>query len=129
MLITTLAASVIADVSSGGDGPDSAFTGNVVLVVVLVGGQLLSLLIAGLGLWMSSRRNPPIAEEAYKTFVPRSEYDEGVQRLHGRIDHALSEVAAARQQASQAFGDLERGIGRLEGMAAALEKSINRSSR
>src|ERR1051325_2870899 len=75
-----------ADMVQQNSQPDAAFTGNVVLVICLVGGQLLTLLMSALGLWISSKRQPPVAEEMHKTFVPRSEYLECVQRMHERID-------------------------------------------
>jgi hypothetical protein len=94
---------------------DPAFAGKATLYVVAIVVPILTLIVTVVALGMSHRRQPPVAEEMHKSFVPRAEYNEGIQRVHERIDKTSEDITAARSQFAKAFGDLEHAIGRLEG--------------
>jgi len=94
--------------------PDPAFVGNFILAVVVIG-NIISVGVSIIAVWLSSRRQPPIAEEAFRTFIPRDEYAEGIQRVHDRVDETNNSLAEASLKMAKACGDLERAIGRLEG--------------
>lgn len=113
--------------------PDPAFAGSATVYVVAIIVPVLGLLATIVAIVLSNRRNPPVAEEVHKTFVPRMEFSDGVQRLHDRIDKNAEEIAAAKAQFNEditaartnfakAFGDLEHAIGRLEGKMDSMHK-------
>lgn len=106
--------------------PDAAQTGNAVLIFVAVAVPIISLVLGVLSIWIAGRRQPPIAEEMYKKFVPRAESGETIQRLDERIGEAFKEIGSLRTHAdnemgvirsnlTRAFGDFERALGRIEG--------------
>lgn len=103
--------------------PDAAFTGNATLYIVATVVPVLGLALTVTALFLNSRRNPPVAEEMHKVFIPRAEHDEHIQRVHERIDKCAEDNIAARNQFSKAFGDLEHAIGRLEGLIDRDERS------
>lgn len=122
MLIAQL--SLIAQAATAGPTPTE--TGNAVLIFVAVGVPMISLIFGALSLWLSSRRQPPLAEELYKKFVPRAEAAETVSRIDGRMSEAFSEIGnlrnhtdaeigAIRANMTKAYGDFERALGRIEG--------------
>lgn len=94
---------------------DTAFTGSATVYLVAIVVPVVTLVLTVVALILSNRRHPPVAEEMHKNFVPRAEYNEGIQRVHERIDKTSEDITAARGQFSKAFGDLEHAIGRLEG--------------
>lgn len=100
---------------------DATFTGNATVYVVAIIVPVLGLILTVVALLVTSRRQPPVAEEMHKSFVPRTEYNEGLQRVHERIDKAGEDISSARQQLSKAFGDIEHAIGRLEGKVDAMK--------
>lgn len=100
--------------------PDPAFLGNFVLAVV-VGGTLLNVMISAIGVWNASRRQPPLAEESYRVFVPKAEYLNAIERIHQRIDESNNQLARSTAMISKAFNDLERAIGRVEGKIKELQ--------
>ncbi len=114
-LILTPVLAAAAEAATSTSSPDASFTGNVVLVLVLVGGQVLSLGMSAVGLILAARRTPPIAEELYKLFLTKEEAAGITARIDHTIESAFNEINAVRSQATKAFGDLERAIGRLEG--------------
>lgn len=106
--------------------PDAETTGKGVLIFIAVACPLITLVIGALGLWVNSRRNPPIAEEMYKNFIPRQESDQTVQRLDERVSEAFNEITnlrnhtdaeinSIRANMTKAYGDFERALGRIEG--------------
>lgn len=94
--------------------PDPAFMTNVMLLSLIVA-QLLSVVLTGIGLWMQSKRHPPILEELYKDFVLRKDFAESVVVLHNRIDKTKNAIDALAKEVSRGFADTERALGRIEG--------------
>jgi len=99
--------------------------GSAVLVLVTVC-PILGVIISAVALWRSSQRQPPVAEEMYKRFIPRAEANATIERIDERLtdafkvigatrDHADTEISVVRNTMAKAFGDLERAIGRVEG--------------
>lgn len=86
--------------------PDSQFIGDSLLAWALVANLAASVT----AMIVAFKRKPAIGEEMHKSFVPRSEYLEGIYRVHGRIDNTDAKL-------TKAFGDMERAIGRLEGIS------------
>ena len=111
---------VLADAAA-----DPAQLGGLVLVLVTVC-PILGVIISAVALWRSSQRQPPVAEEMYKRFVPRTEANSIEQRLDDRLSeafkeigllrtHSDTEIGVIRSTMAKAFGDLERAVGRIEG--------------
>jgi hypothetical protein len=108
-----------------------AFVGNWVSVAVVLGGGIIAIGIQ-YGMLQTSRqqlramekalehRNPPLAEDVHRTFIPRIEHDDEVKRLDGRIDAAFNEIGRLQGAHTKAFGDVERAIGRIEGKLDAI---------
>ena len=99
--------------------------GGAVLVLVTVC-PILGVIISAVALWKSSQRQPPVAEEMYKRFIPRNEANQTIARLDERLseafeviadhrNHGDTEISVVRNTMAKAFGDLERAIGRIEG--------------
>lgn len=112
--------------AAAGSGPDAEATGKTVLIFIAVACPVIMMIIGVLGLWINSRRNPPVAEEMYKNFIPRAESDQIVQRLDGRFaeafteitelrNHTDAEINSIRSNMTKAYGDFERALGRIEG--------------
>lgn len=106
--------------------PDATETGKGVLIFIAVACPVIMMIIGALGLWINSRRNPPVAEEMYKNFIPRKEADQTVQRLDERVSEAFTEITSLRNHTdaeinsiranmTKAYGDFERALGRIEG--------------
>lgn len=119
MLALTL--SVLIAAAAASTGPTSEFTGNtmivlgqVVTMIVAVGGLLLALL--------GMRRQPPIAEEMHKEFVRRREWEDSIQRLHDRIDKALTKVGELQDHQGKVTNDMERALGNLEGTLKSMRE-------
>jgi hypothetical protein len=105
---------------------DADFAGKSVLFIVAIIVPVLGLVCTIIAIVLSNKRNPPIAEEMHKAFVPRPEWDASVQRLHGRIDEANGKITASeahtgskidsmRNDMNKVFHDVERALGRVEG--------------
>jgi len=99
--------------------------GGAVLVLVTVC-PILGVIISAIALWKSSQRQPPVAEEMYKRFIPRNEANQTIDRIDQRVteaftvigatrEHGDTEISVIRSTMAKAFGDLERAIGRIEG--------------
>jgi hypothetical protein len=101
--------------------PDPAFTGNLVVVLCLVGNAVASII----ALVIAARRRPPFGEEIYKEFARRQEWTESTVVLHNRIDRNKVDVEKLADQVSKGFQDVERALGRIEGSLKMIKDNDN----
>jgi len=95
-----------------------AGVGTIYIVAIVL--PILTFACTIVGLIFMSKRQPPVAEEMYRTFVTKSEQRETVERIDHTVATAFSEINAMRNQLSKAYGDFERALGRLEGSLEGL---------
>jgi hypothetical protein len=117
---------LIAHVSSlaAAAAADPAFVGQSALFIVAVILPVLVFIVAVVGLILSNRRKPPIAEEMHKEFVRRQEWNESVLRLHDRIDETGIKVDNVQVTLHRQQLDAERARGRMEGKLDVLVKAF-----
>jgi len=102
-------------------------TGIGTLYIIAIVVPLLVLACSIVGLIIMARRQPPVAEEMYRTFMTKSQHAETVARIDHSVEIAFGEINAIRGQLTKAYGDFERALGRVEGALESIAKQ-NRPS-